>query len=106
MSSCCHDPTDPPRADPRDILREQVRYDNLVRDLFTEDPERILLRLLNESSSYLRELAALRAHYPTVRLRAIELLSHNSLQTLERISLKAPDSPFGLAARQRIEQLK
>jgi uncharacterized membrane protein YccC len=106
MSSCCHDPTEPPRADPRDILREQVRYDNLVRDLFTDDPERILLRLLNESSSYLRELAALRAHYPAVRLQAIELLGHNSLQTLERISLKESDSPFGLAARQRIEQLK
>lgn len=106
MSSCCHDPTEPPRADPRDILREQARYDNLVRDLFTDDPERILLRLLNESSSYLLELAALRAHYPAVRLRAIELLSHNSLQTLERISLKEADSPFGLAARQRIEHLK
>jgi hypothetical protein len=106
MSSCCHDPTEPPRADPRDILKEQMRYDNLVRDLLTEEPERLLLRLVNESSAYLRELAALRAHYPAVRLRAIELLSHNSLETLERIAQKEPDSPFGLAARQRIEQLK
>jgi len=26
MSSCCHDPTEPPRADPRDVLREQEYY--------------------------------------------------------------------------------
>ncbi|EIC29923.1 hypothetical protein [Methylomicrobium album] len=49
MSSCCHDPTEPPRADPRDILREQVHYDNLVRDLFTEDPERIWSALRKKS---------------------------------------------------------
>ncbi|MGJ0483276.1 MAG: hypothetical protein ACR65R_01925 [Methylomicrobium sp.] len=106
MSSCCHDPTKPPRADPRDILREQTRYDNLVRDLFTGDPEKILLRLVNESSPYLRELAALRAHYPTVRLHAIESLNSKSLETLELIRQKEPESPFGEAARQRIEQLK
>jgi hypothetical protein len=106
MSGCCHDPTEPPRADPRDILREQVRYDNLVRDLFTEDPERILLRLVSESSAYLRELAALRAYYPAVRLRAIELLDCKSLDTLERIAQKEPDSPFALAARQRIGHLE
>ena len=106
MSSCCHDPTEPPRADPRDVLREQEHYDNLVRDLFTDDPKRILLRLLNESNAYLRELAALRAHDPDVRLRAIALLNDKSLDTLESISQKEPDSPFGAAARQRIEQLK
>ena len=106
MSSCCHDPTEPPRTDPRDVLREQMRYDNLVRDLFTSDPERIMLRLLNESNAYLRELAALRAHYPVVRLRAIALLNDKSLDTLERICQKEPESPFGAAARQRIEQLK
>ena len=106
MSSCCHDPTEPPRADPRDVLREQEHYDNLVRDLFTDDPKRILLRLLNESNAYLRELAALRAHDPDVRLRAIALLNDKSLDTLESISQKEPGSPFGAAARQRIEQLK
>lgn len=106
MSSCCHDPTEPPRADPRDVLREQEHYDSLVRDLFTADPERILLKLLNESSAYLRELAALRAHYPTVRLQAIAVLNEKSLDTLERIYQKEPDSSFGAAARQRIEQLK
>ncbi len=105
MSSCCHDPTEPPRADPRDVLREQEHYDNLVRDLFTGDPERILLRLLNESNAYLRELAALGAHDPVVRLHAIALLNEKSLDTLERISQKEPDSAFGAAARQRIEQL-
>jgi hypothetical protein len=106
MSSCCHDPTEPPRADLRDVLREQEHYDNLVRDLFTGDPERILLRLLNESNAYLRELAALRAHYPCVRLQAIALLNDKSLDTLERICQKEPDSAFGVAALQRIEQLK
>lgn len=106
MSSCCNDPTEPPRADPRDVLREQVHYDNLVRDLFTGDPERILLRLLNESNAYLRELAALSAHYPSVRLQAIALLNDKSLDTLERICQKEPDNAFGVAALQRIEQLK
>lgn len=106
MSSCCHDPTEPPRADPRDVLREQMRYDNLVRDLFTSDPERILLRLVNESNAYLRELAALRAHAPAVRLQAIALLTDKSLETLERICETEPDSPFASAARQRIEQFK
>jgi uncharacterized membrane protein YccC len=106
MSSCCHDPTEPPRVDPRDVLREQEHYDNLVRDLFTGDPERVLLRLLNESNAYLRELAALRAHYPSVRLQAIALLNAKSLETLERLCEKEPDTPFGAAARQRIEQLK
>jgi uncharacterized membrane protein YccC len=106
MSSCCHDPTEPPRADSRDVLREQEHYDNLVRDLFTGDPERVLLRLVNESNAYLRELAALRAHYPAVRLQAIALLNDKSLETLERISEKEPDTAFGMAARQRIEQLK
>lgn len=106
MSSCCHDPTEPPRADPRDVLREQEHYDNLVRDLFTGDPERILLRLLNESNAYLRELAALRAYYPAVRLHAIALLNDKSLETLESINQKEPDTAFGVAARQRIEQLK
>lgn len=106
MSSCCHDPTEPPRADPRDVLREQEHYDNLVRDLFTGNPERTLLRLLNESNAYLRELAALRAHYPSVRLQAIALLNAKSLDTLERIYQKEPDTAFGEAARQRIEQVK
>jgi len=106
MSSCCHDPTEPSRADPRDVLREQEHYDYLVRDLFTGDPERTLLRLLHESNAYLRELAALRAHYPAVRLHAIELLNQKSWETLERICQQEPDSPFGAAARQRIEQLK
>ena len=106
MSSCCHDPTEPSKVDPRAVLREQEHYDNLVRDLLTGDPERILLRLVNESNAYLRELAALRAHYPAVRLRAIELLGQKSLPVLERIASEAPDSPPTIAARQRIEQLQ
>jgi|GEM_PF-4910950 len=36
MSTCCHDPTEPPnKIDPRDLKRAQMQYDELVRDLFT-----------------------------------------------------------------------
>ena len=76
--SCCDDPTEIHKIDPRELVREQQHYGNLVRDLFTDDPEKVLLKLLNESNAYLRELAALRAHYPSVRLRAIELLDKQS----------------------------
>jgi len=62
--------------------------------------------LLNESNAYLRELAALRAHYPAVRLQAIALLNDKSLDTLKRISEKEADSAFGAAARQRLDQLQ
>ena len=106
MSSCCHDPTEPPKTDPRAVLREQEHYDNLVRDLFTGDPEKVLLRVLQESSAYLRELAALNAHYSSVRLQAIALLRENSLSTLERIVDKEPNSPIGEAARERMRQLQ
>jgi len=103
--SCCDDPTDPKRVDPRDVVREQVQYGDLVRDLFTDNPEKVLLKLLNESSSYLRELAALRAHYPSVRLRAIELLDSISVAVLQQIMDKEVGSEFALAAKTRLESL-
>jgi len=105
MGSCCYDPTEPPKLDPRDLAREQKRYDELVRDLFTENPEKILISQLNRASVYLRELAALRAHYPSTRLHAIKLLDQKSIDVLDQIIAKEPDSEFGLAARQRLERL-
>ncbi len=99
---CCDDPTEPQKVDPRELLREQEHYGELVRELFTENPEKVLLKLLTSSNSYLRELAALRAHYPTVRLRAIELLDKKSQSVLEQIVQKEPESAFGLAAKHRL----
>ncbi|MGR9037106.1 MAG: hypothetical protein ACU83O_11055 [Gammaproteobacteria bacterium] len=106
MSTCCEDPTEPRKIDPRELVREQERYGNLVRDLFTDDPERIILKQLNEANSYLRELAALRAHFPSVRFRAIELLDKKSLPVLECICKNEADTPFGEAAKARIEHLQ
>lgn len=99
--SCCDDPTEPHKIDSRDVIREQEHYGNLVRDLFTDDPEKVILKLLKESTTYLRELAALRAHYPSVRLKAIELLDKNSKAVLDQIIEKEPDSPFVVAARKQ-----
>ena len=103
--SCCDDPTEPNKIDPRELVREQQHYGELVRDLFTDDPEKVMLRLLSEANAYLRELAALRAYYPSVRLRAIGLLDKKSLSVLDRIIEKEPDSAFGLAAKARLEHL-
>ncbi|ESS71982.1 hypothetical protein MGMO_79c00110 [Methyloglobulus morosus KoM1] len=105
MSSCCHDPTEPDKLDPRELTRAQMRYDELVRDLFTDDPEKVLLKLVNSSSVYLRELAALRADYPSVRLRAIQLLDKKSEAVLNQIIDKEPDSEFGQAAKHQIDHL-
>ncbi|MDP3528564.1 hypothetical protein [Methylicorpusculum sp.] len=103
--SCCDDPTEPHKIDSRDVIREQEHYGNLVRDLFTDDPEKVILKLLKESTTYLRELAALRAHYPSVRLKAIELLDKNSKAVLDQIIEKEPDSPFVVAARKQSDDL-
>lgn len=105
MSTCCHDPTEPDKLDPRELTRAEMRYDELVRDLFTDDPEKVLLKLVNSSSVYLKELAALRASYPSVRLRAIQLLDKKSEVVLQQIIEKEPDSEFGQAATHRLEHL-
>lgn len=106
MSTCCNDPTEPPnKLDPRELTRAEMRYDELVRDLFTDDPEKVLLKLLNSSSVYLKELAALRANYPSVRLRAIHLLDKKSEIVLQQIIEREPDSEFGQVAKLRIEHL-
>lgn len=102
--ACCDDPTKPKKIDRRDLIRCQERYDKLVRDLFTEDPEQVIFKLLSDTSSYLTELAALNAHHASVRLRAINLLEKPSSSVLERIINKEPDSVFGQAAKARMEQ--
>ena len=35
MSTCCTDPTEPLKVDPRDLRRVQELHGNLLRDLFT-----------------------------------------------------------------------
>lgn len=102
---CCDDPTELQKLDRRDLIRLEEQYGNLVRDLFTEEPEKVILKLLNNTNSYLTELAALRAHYAAVRLRAIEMLEKNSQTVLQQIIQKEPDSEFGLAAKARLEQI-
>jgi hypothetical protein len=106
MATCCNDPTEPHKIDPRQLLREQERYGNLMRDLFTDDPEQVMLRQLHQANTYLRELAALRAYYPSIRLHAIELLDKKSLTVLEQISMEEPDTQFAFAAKKRVEQLQ
>ena len=104
MSNCCSDPTEIPKVDPRDLVREQTRYGNLVRALFTGDPEKLMLHELREASPYLRELAALNAHYPSVRLAAIKLLESASDSVLQRIIDKEQSSAIGLAATEQLQK--
>lgn len=105
MTTCCHDSTEPNRLDPRELIRAEMRYDELVRDLFTDDPEKVLLKLVNNSSIYLRELAALRASYPSVRLRAIQLLDEKSKAVLSQIAGNEANTELGQAAKQRLERV-
>lgn len=103
--ACCDDPTEPKKMDRRELIRVQEQYGELVRDLLTEDPEKVSLKLLNTANTYLTELAALRAHYPSVRLRAISLLGKSSLPVLQQILQKEAGSEFGLAAKAKSDQI-
>ncbi len=85
-------------------MREQTHYGDLVRELFTGDPEKLMLHELREASVYLRELAALRAHYVSVRLAAIALLEASSMSVLQRIVDKAEDE-IAPAASARLQKL-
>lgn len=105
MAKCCEDPTEPHKIDPRELLREQEHYGNLLRDLFTGDPEKLMLKELNVTNTYLRELAALRAHYPIVRQHAIMLLEKQSISILERIVGKEPLTETGILAQKRIDDI-
>jgi len=103
--ACCDDPTEPKKLDRRELIRLQEQYGELVRDLFTANPELVMLKLLQSSNRYLTELAALNAHFPSVRLRAIAMLESPSQPVLERIIARQPDSEFAEAAKKRIRQL-
>lgn len=103
--ACCDDPTEPKKLDRRELIHLQEQYGELVRDLFTEDPERVILKLLTHANCYLTELAALQAHHREVRLKAIALLEKSSLPVLRQIIEKSPESEFALAAQARMEQL-
>lgn len=102
---CCDDPTEPKRIDRRALIRAEENYGQLVLELFTEDPEKVMLKQLNNATSYLTELAALNAHYPSVRLAAIELLGNDSQVVLKQIIEKHPKSDFAQAATKRLQCL-
>ncbi len=102
---CCDDPTEPVKVTRSDLVRIQEQYGNLVRDLFTSDPEKIILKQLNMTNTYLRELAALNAHHDSVRKHAIELLEKNSISVLQRIVDKEAESDLGICAKQRIDMI-
>ena len=106
MSNCCNDPTEPPKVDSRELLREQEHFGSLMRDLFTGDPEKVILKQLNDANTYLRELAALRAYHDSVRRRAIGLLGNESASILERIVDQENNPEIGAAARSRLLELE
>ncbi|MCF6250428.1 MAG: hypothetical protein L3J75_04045 [Methylococcaceae bacterium] len=103
---CCDDPTEPVKINRSDLVRVQEQYGNLLRDLFTSDPEKVILKQLNQANAYLTELAALNAHYDSVRKRAIELLEQDSICVLKQIADKNVDNEFGQYALERMEDLK
>jgi hypothetical protein len=105
MSTCCTDPTEPIKLDLRELRREQELHGNLLRDLFTEHPEKVMLQQLRSASTYLRELAALRAHYDSVRKQAISLLDSPSIATLERIIKIEASSDIAKAALIQLEKI-
>ena len=105
MSNCCTDPTEPIKLDPRDLHREQELRGNLLRDLFTGDPEKVMRQQLHSATPYLRELAALRAHYDSVRKDAIGLLDQQSISVLERIIKQEGDSDIAETARRQLEKV-
>jgi len=103
---CCDDPTEPVKVSRTDVARIQEQYGNLVRDLFTGDPEKVILKQLNCASSYLRELAALNGHYDSVKKRAIELLELDSEPVLQRIINQQPETDLGKFAQSHLDTLK
>ncbi len=105
MSNCCTDPTEPLKVDPRDLRREQESHGNLLRDLFTENPEKVMLQQLRTASAYLRELAALNAHYDSVRKQAISLLDRQSIAVLERIIKQQASADITQAAELQLQKV-
>lgn len=105
MSTCCNDPTEPVKLDHRDLLREQKLHGDLLLDLFTENPEKVMLKQLKSANTYLRELAALRAYFDSVRKQAISMLDSHSLSTLERIIETDEDAELVNLAKQQIRDI-
>lgn len=102
---CCDDPTEPVKINRGDLVRVQEQYGNLQRELFTGDPEKVMLKELHNANTYLRELAALRAHFDSVRLQAIDMLDKDSKGVLERVAEGEGDNKVGQAAKLRLEQI-
>lgn len=102
--ACCDDPTEPKKLDRREFIRLQEQYGELIRDLLTDDPEKVILKLLKSTNPYLTELAALRAHHASVRLKAIDLLDKSSQSVLQQIVQKEADSVFGVAATAKLKK--
>jgi uncharacterized membrane protein YccC len=100
---CCDDPTEPVKVSRADWVRLQEQYGNLLRDLLTDDPEKLMLKQLQTCTPYLRELAALNAHYPSVRKKAIELLDQNSQAVLKQLIDKEGQNELGQLALQRLQ---
>ena len=71
----------------------------------TDNTETVLIKLVNSSSVYLRELAALSAQFTPVRLRAIQLLEKPSKTVLQQIMENESNTEFAQAAKRRIDQL-
>ncbi len=105
MSTCCTDPTEPLKVDPRDLRRVQELHGNLLRDLFTGNPEQVMFKQLQSSSTYLRELAALRAYYDSVRKQAISLLDSKSTAVLERIIKQETSTDIADAAQVQLKKV-
>jgi len=105
MSNCCTDPTEPVKFDSRDLRREQELHGNLLRDLFTENPEKVMLKQLQLSNAYLRELAALNAHYGSVRKQAIALLDDASISVLKRIIEQESNTDIVDAAQLQLQKI-
>jgi len=103
---CCDDPKEPVKINRADLARAQEQYGNLLRDLLTGDPEKLMLQQLNGANAYLTELAALNAHYDSVKKQAIERLTKDSLKILQTISETEPESEIALFAKQRIADLE
>ncbi len=103
---CCDDPTQPEKINRNDWVLLQEKYGNLQRDLFTSDPEKVMLKQLQICNAYLRELAALHAHFDSVRKQAITLLDDKSSAVLKRIAEQEGDNEIGELARQRLIELE
>jgi len=103
---CCDDPKEAVKISRVDVAHAQEQYGNLLRDFLTSDPEKLMLKQLNSTNVYLTELAALNAHYESVRKQAIGLLDKNSLAILQSIIDREPDSEVATVAKLHIEALE